>query len=557
MTIIRGILTSGNVGAEPGYNTFSDPAQGIKTSDLLDFPGELPTGIGFEVVTANWLRSGATANASSDYFGWSQASWQYFFYLQSSQAGSLKLFGFTPGEQGVFRFQGHRNLDRTTQLDIGGNSIQYVSKVQPPNDFVEIQFTADGSGEVLLQFSPVDSAFCYCGAFEVEYPIASDPALLTPDTITGDGTSIPYTAIQASTTEPMRFQYSLDGYATFTERVLPTVNTDNSSGTFDLVAGAETNSQGALDGSADKIPYTVGSYEARLVIQNEAGDGDLFLDVTHQIKSGAYLLEYSSIVENGNDLLRPILNFIGSNDQIYYFDDQETGTPNITLGFNNPKSLPANAIAWNTDVAFEGQMNFAVWNTDTEKWIAFGVPVIPFGYGGLYVNSFLVGGAQSGPVGGNNPPDAHTIGFNTVESFPESIGTDGAFKWVINDAKDAGRSFLQYNLSANNPSLEVGSTYVFTVNVFSDASTVALGTSGISGITVANITTNAVAGQTVELKLELTVDSLGYAGQLRYGVGTTTNRSDRMEVFGAQLVKKDSPPPTGGAFDDAFDPAFN
>lgn len=185
------------------------------------------------------------------------------------------------------------------------------------------------------------------------------------------------------------------------------------------------------------------------------------------------------------------------------------------------------------------------------KWRDLPVQVTQFGFGGLYVNSYLVGGAASGPVGGNNPPSAHAIGFNTVESFPESIG-GGAFKWVINDAKDSGRSFLQYDLAANNPDLEVGERYALLVQCQSDASTIALTTSGASDVVVTPISVNAVAGQTVTLELEILIAAPSYQCQIRYGVGTTTTRDDRMEVFGAQLVKK----PSVSAFTEEFTDEF-
>jgi hypothetical protein len=190
------------------------------------------------------------------------------------------------------------------------------------------------------------------------------------------------------------------------------------------------------------------------------------------------------------------------------------------------------------------------WLINPEALLVKGIPPTP--EASLYVNHLLAGGAASGPVDGNNPPTAHQIGFNTVSSFPEDQ-QNTAFKWILNDAKESGRSFMQYDLAANNPSLEVGSTYVFTVIVKSDVTTRAVTVSGPTNITVNEITFQAQAGVNTTLEVELTVNDVGYGGSLRYGVGVTTNREERMEVYAPKLVKK---PSTGGEFTAEFTAEF-
>jgi len=355
---------------------------------------------------------------------------------------------------------------------------------------------------------------------------ASGPSLDTPTSIQGDGTAIAYTGNQISLTAPMRAKVSHNTLPIAYEVELPTTNTDSSSGTFDWSAGFDAVISDGM--TKDVVYYTGGDWNVTLSILDETNTFDLDLNITHLVKSGAFVFEFSKAQyqNTGNGLLKDQQSLIGDSDQLYFESDQVVGfTPSpLTLDFNDVLH-PLPASVGGDSGTFAGDLTYAWANTNANK-VARGIySATPYGFGGLYVNSFLIGGAPSGPVDGNNPPNNHTIGFNTVDSFPESIGADGAFKWVMNDAKDTGRCFLQYNLAANNPDWQVGEIYEFTVQVTSDTTTVAAGTSAVSGLTINNITTTAIAGQTTELKIEITVDSLGYTGQLRYGVGTTTNRS--------------------------------
>ena len=80
-----------------------------------------------------------------------------------------------------------------------------------------------------------------------------------------------------------------------------------------------------------------------------------------------------------------------------------------------------------------------------------------------YVNPELAGGAPSTP-GNSNPPTGHTIGFGTINSQPLDNG-HGTFNWQCNQEQADGRTFLAYEISTNNPDLQVGDKVKFIYDV--------------------------------------------------------------------------------------------
>ena len=76
----------------------------------------------------------------------------------------------------------------------------------------------------------------------------------------------------------------------------------------------------------------------------------------------------------------------------------------------------------------------------------------------MYLNPQLAGGAASGPIAGDNPPDDHGLGFNTTTGVPEDIG-GGNFQWHFNEARDSGRAYLTYDIAINHPGLVIGTNY--------------------------------------------------------------------------------------------------
>lgn len=147
----------------------------------------------------------------------------------------------------------------------------------------------------------------------------------------------------------------------------------------------------------------------------------------------------------------------------------------------------------------------------------------------LYVNPELAGGGPSGPAhgGANLPPTAHAIGFNTANAQPVEI-TPNVFEWHTNYDLQAGvRSYLAYDLTANNPGLEVGETYRASYeveNVGTEPGTV-MTMSGVADITPTPVNINVAPGATETVAIDLEVIGAGYTGQIRVGTGVTTSSS--------------------------------
>jgi len=140
-----------------------------------------------------------------------------------------------------------------------------------------------------------------------------------------------------------------------------------------------------------------------------------------------------------------------------------------------------------------------------------------------YPNDELAGGASSGP-GFNFPPTNHTWSFLTLNADPVDIG-GGFFDWDINLAKVSGRAFLQVPMK-NYLAPIVGDIVTIYVDVTNNSAfpyTVAVGSSGVSGVTVTGSRTNASAAATTTCFIRFSIDDAGWLFNWRMGVGTTAN----------------------------------
>ena len=165
-------------------------------------------------------------------------------------------------------------------------------------------------------------------------------------------------------------------------------------------------------------------------------------------------------------------------------------------------------------------------------------PVVPPGPN-IYVNPTLAGGAASGPIDGSNPPDNHTIGFNTANSGPHAAG------WEMNPEGDTGRCYLAYSLQGNNPGLSVGDIIRLSVDIeqVTGLGTNALSASAVSGLILGNNDSFVEAGERRIVTLEAEIDDETYTAQLRMGTGVTNNRTEHWIIYQPSRLEVVLPPP--------------
>lgn len=153
----------------------------------------------------------------------------------------------------------------------------------------------------------------------------------------------------------------------------------------------------------------------------------------------------------------------------------------------------------------------------------------------LYVNAELTGGSDI-----NNPPTNHGNVFSSTTATPTAIG-DGFFQWEFNAEEATGRGNLVYDIGANNPDLDVGTTYRISyecTKINAGTYTAALSTTAFSNLTIVGSDVVAVGGATRVLHIDFRVESAGYTGLVRFGCGTTANndshliyRYPQLEIF--------------------------
>ena len=152
----------------------------------------------------------------------------------------------------------------------------------------------------------------------------------------------------------------------------------------------------------------------------------------------------------------------------------------------------------------------------------------------LYPNDKLAGGGPSGPIDGNNPPLLHSLGFNTVDSFP-TADLNGFEEWEFNPLQENGRSYLFIEIGG--APLVVGQTYRLSVQAIGSGSYGAgLTITNIVGLTVLDSFRN-VGTDWRTLYYDFSVDNASFAGQVRYGCGTTANNTVNMRVTHPKLQR--------------------
>ena len=160
----------------------------------------------------------------------------------------------------------------------------------------------------------------------------------------------------------------------------------------------------------------------------------------------------------------------------------------------------------------------------------------------LYLNPELAGGADSGPIDGDNPPDDHGLGFNTTTGVPEDIG-GGNFQWHFNEARISGRAYLTYDIGANHPGLVVGTNYRirwFARNLTGNNYGAALNFSNVVDMDQVDDHRAAAPNSLTELFIHFRPTSVNYAGIARIGVGTTSNNVVELEIYDPIFVDLDA-----------------
>ena len=153
-----------------------------------------------------------------------------------------------------------------------------------------------------------------------------------------------------------------------------------------------------------------------------------------------------------------------------------------------------------------------------------------------YVNPELAGGAPSTP-GNSNPPTGHTIGFGTINSQPLDNG-DGTFNWQCNQEQASGRTYLAYEISTNNPDLQVGDKvkFIYDVENKSDSTSLLCFTvTGASNVVQTIINSSVPVGQKRTVSLNLEITALPYTAQVRVGTGVTSNNIMWIEISNPRM----------------------
>ena len=161
--------------------------------------------------------------------------------------------------------------------------------------------------------------------------------------------------------------------------------------------------------------------------------------------------------------------------------------------------------------------------------IVFVPAVPPFNH---YVNPLMEGGAASGPGPGSNPPTAHDIGFNTLNSGPILDG------WEINPEGASGRSYLVYDVDGNNPLLVIGQEYRLQINMtlISGSETNMISANAVADVDLGTNDVRVPPGQTKNLFWNFTPTAPGWTLDFRIGTGATTNRTEHITLNGPSKI---------------------
>ena len=147
----------------------------------------------------------------------------------------------------------------------------------------------------------------------------------------------------------------------------------------------------------------------------------------------------------------------------------------------------------------------------------------------LYPNPELAGGADSGPVAGNNPPTAHTFPFLSGNANPIA----GGF-WEFNPEDTGGvRCTLQTTIADIIPAGVVGEQYRIEITCRKlDAGNygAAISLANPTGLTVIDSLTTAQFGVVRTLFFVIEITDAVYGGNFRFGTGTTATNGAWLEM---------------------------
>jgi len=140
-----------------GTNTLT--TAGVVIANLTDSAGS-PSGVGFEIVSPFSGRGGSLTWADTDAHGIPRNVWCEAATIRSSTVnGSCKFTGLPIGQSGVIKTAGHTN-SATVDTDYvinGGTAVRYDATAKPPAAPIEIPFTADSNGDVLISTNLVST----------------------------------------------------------------------------------------------------------------------------------------------------------------------------------------------------------------------------------------------------------------------------------------------------------------------------------------------------------------------------------------------------------------
>lgn len=165
----------------------------------------------------------------------------------------------------------------------------------------------------------------------------------------------------------------------------------------------------------------------------------------------------------------------------------------------------------------------------------------------LYVNPSFSGGDDNIAAGVTGvAPDSHGFAFNTVDF---TNNRDGSI--TINSDNTLGRRNLTYDLAANNPNLEVGSTYriEYVVGNSGGSNPLVLGTSSITDVNIVSSSGSVPVATVGVVYVEFIPTSPNYALTIRVGCGPTTTNDAKVTISKPKLIKA----PSAGAIYIDFD----
>ena len=156
----------------------------------------------------------------------------------------------------------------------------------------------------------------------------------------------------------------------------------------------------------------------------------------------------------------------------------------------------------------------------------------------IYVNSEFAGASADAVGSDAGVPNNHIYQFNTCETDVINNG-DGTFDLITNPLiTPSVRRNLVYPLSTNNPALDVGSSYRLSYEVLREGSQSIVATVNSSAnMTIDDTSLSAPNLVPTEIYVDFTVDSLGYALQVRVGTGNNSNGQNKVTISNPKLIE--------------------